>query len=128
MARPRTATNILEMKGAFKHDPQRRRPDEPKVSAAIRKTPPRNLTKEQKACWKEILKLAPEGVLTAADAISVEIVACLLAEYRHDPLLMPASRITRLTTEMKTLGLNPSGRASLVVPNPSRPADDFDDV
>ncbi|HEY7821935.1 MAG TPA: hypothetical protein VIG24_03835, partial [Acidimicrobiia bacterium] len=92
------------------------------------KAPPRYLTKDQKACWKEILKLAPEGVLTAADAIAVEIVACLLAEYRDDPILMPAARITRLTTEMKTLGLNPSGRASLVVPKPDTPADDFEDL
>lgn len=126
MARPKTASSILDARGAFRKNPQRRRPNEPKVTAQLRRTPPKYLTKEQKTCWKEVTKLAPAGVLTAADAIAVEVVACLLAEFRANPVGMPASRITRLTTEMKTLGLNPSGRAGLTVPSP--PSDDeFDD-
>jgi hypothetical protein len=58
-------------------------------------------------------------VLTDADAIHVEIVVCLLAEFREVAGKLDTTRITRLTSEMGKLGLNPSGRASLTVEKPS---------
>jgi hypothetical protein len=65
-------------------------------------------------------------VLTGADPIVVEIVACLLAEFRRGPDDMPTPRITRLTSEMGKIGLTPSSRASLTVAQPT--GNEFDEV
>ncbi len=126
MARPRTATNILEARGAFKANPNRARPNEPRVSDPFPTTCPDYLTAEQAACWREVCRLCPAGVLTGADPIVVEIVACLLAEFRRDPDAMQVSRITRLTSEMGKIGLTPSSRASLTVAQPT--GNEFDEV
>ena len=75
--------------------------------------PPTHLTPEQADAWKEVVKRIPEGILTNSDTIHVEIIACLLAEYRLDPVGMNSARITRLTVEMGKLGLNPSDRSKL---------------
>lgn len=126
MARPRTATNILEARGAFRANPARRRPAEPKPAGSFPSRPPPRLGADVRACWREIVSTAPAGVLTSADALFVELVATLLAEFRADPHGMPTSRLTRLSAEMHKLGLNPSGRASLTVERPV--ANAFDDV
>ena len=92
MARPRTATNILEARGAFKANPARKRPSEPKVKEPFPTRPPARLAAEVRATWREIVKAVPAGVLTAADAIVVEMVAELLTEFRADPRGMTAPR------------------------------------
>jgi len=126
MARPRTATNILDARGAFKKNPNRKRTGEPTVDRPFRKSAPRQLTDEQKICWKEIVKACPAGVLTAADHLIVEVVAVLLAEFRRSGAEMSAAHLNRMTTQMGRLGLDPSGRASLTVDRPK--ANEFDDV
>ncbi|MEW8230367.1 MAG: hypothetical protein AB2745_08590 [Candidatus Thiodiazotropha endolucinida] len=127
MARNRTASNILELKGAFRKNPNRARKNEPKVDTAnVNKRPPAKLTADQKKTWRELIKAIPAGVLSNSDRIQVEIVACLLAEFRDRKGQIPTDRITRLTTEMGKLGLNPSGRASLVVADNPK-ANKFDD-
>ena len=118
MSRPRTATAILEAKGAFKNHPERRRGNEPKPAAGFPETPPAHLTDEQKATWQQIVEITPPGVLANSDQLIVEIAACLLAEYRENPSEMVAGRITRLTCELGKLGLSPSDRAGLEVYKP----------
>lgn len=126
MGRARTASNILDAKGAFKKDPQRKRINEPTVTDPFPKTPPAVLTAKEKKCWKEIVKAAPAGVLTAADVLIVEVIAVLLSEFRTDREYFTAARLTRLTTEMGKIGLSPSARASLSVEKPK--GNEFDDV
>jgi len=126
MARPRTATNILEARGAFRKDPQRKRPNEPKVDSAFPAKPPAHLDAAERKCWREVVRIAPAGVLTGADIVTVEIVARLLAEFRDDSRGMQVARITRLTSEMGKIGLSPSARASLSVYKPDE--NEFDDV
>lgn len=119
MARPRTPTKVLELRGAFKKDPQRKRPNEPEVDTkTVNKKPPSRLTADQKKTWREIVKVIPAGVLSTADLVQVEIVVCLLTEFRQAGGAMSTSRIGRLTSEMGKLGLNPSARASLTVEKP----------
>lgn len=118
MGKPRTATNILESKGAFKKNPNRKRPNEPKVTNPFPTSAPEQLSDEQVACWNEIVSIAPAGVLTGADTIIVEIGACLLAEFREKQGAIDTARITRLTTELGKLGLTPSSRAGLTVDKP----------
>lgn len=118
MPRPRTATNILEAKGAFRKDPQRARPNEPKVLSPFPASPPDFLAGDECGCWREIVAAAPAGVLTGADVFAVELTARLLAELRRDGSEMPASRLGHLRQQLSRLGLDPSGRASLTVDQP----------
>jgi hypothetical protein len=126
MTRPRIASNILEARGTFRKNPQRARPDEPTVDAPFPSVPPSCLTDLEADSWREIVGIAPAGVLTAADVVIVEICACLLAEYRADRSLS-SSRLSHLRQCLARLGLDPSGRASLRVDRqPER--GEFDDL
>jgi phage terminase small subunit len=120
MARPRMPTNLLELKGSFKRHPETKRPKEPEGILDFSSEPPCHLTERQKSTWNEVVSMIPSGVLTGSDLIHVEVVACLLSEYREKNGGIETGRITRLTTEMGKLGLNPSGRASLIVDKPSK--------
>ena len=116
MARPATATAILQLRGAFKKDPQRRRPNEPEVTAPFVFDPPAHLSESSADCWREIAGIAPAGVLTAADVLVVEMLADLLADYRREPSAMAPVKLGHMRQMLRSLGLDPSGRASLVVP------------
>ena len=117
MGKPRTATAILEARGAFKNHPERKRKNEPKPAAAFPVRAPTRLTQEQKACWRQIVNITPPGVLANSDQLIVEVASCLLAEYRANPNEMVTARITRLTSELGKLGLSPSDRAGLEIPS-----------
>ncbi len=80
MARNRTPSNILELRGAFDKNPQRRR-EEPKVDSDLG-PPPDHFDDTRKAAWAELVNMAPEGVLTKADRIAIEMLADLLVRYR----------------------------------------------
>lgn len=80
MARNRTPSNILELRGAFDKNPQRRR-EEPKVDSEPGQ-PPEHFDDARCATWAEIVDMAPEGVLTKADRIAVEMLADLMVRYR----------------------------------------------
>jgi len=123
MPRPRTATEILRAKGAFRHDPQRERPAEPKPANELRANPPDYMTASQAAAWRRIVSIAPPGVLMNSDEVMVELAACLLDEFMQAPAEMPTPRIARLERQLGKLGLSPSDRAGLVIQQP----DDDDD-
>ncbi len=80
MARNRTPSNILELRGAFDKNPQRRR-EEPKVENELG-PPPDHFDDDRKAAWAEVADMAPEGVLTKSDRLAVEMLADLLVRYR----------------------------------------------
>ena len=80
MAKPRTASKILELRGLFKKHPDRKR-SEPEVKNQLRKTAPRCLSADQKLVWRKILKIVPPGVLLESDEMIVACVACLWAQF-----------------------------------------------
>jgi len=127
MSRPRTAMEILEARGAFAKNPQRRRPPEPKPTNALRKRPPAHLNDKQRQAWRRIVRIAPPGVLTNADEIMLELTSCLLAEFMVDPGAMATPRIARLERQLGKLGLSPQDRINLELPEPKKPGkfDDF---
>jgi len=122
MPRPRTATAILEARGSFKKDPQRKRVD-PEPAGQLRDSPPEHLTAEQQQAWRSIVSTAPKGILYQSDEIMLMMASCLLAEYNRDPDGMATSRIARLEIQLGRFGLSPSDRARLGV----LPDDDGDD-
>ena len=126
MARPRTATKILELKGAFKVNPERKRPAEPEGRAGFPARAPAGLTKFQKQAWAEIVKAVPDGVLTGSDLPAVKMVVSLYAEFLEEGIKMPYQHMARLCTEMGKLGLNPSDRARLSIEKPKKEAPGFE--
>jgi phage terminase small subunit len=80
MARNRTPSNILELNGAFKKNPQRRR-EEPNVDSELG-PPPDHFDDARCAAWAEVVGMAPEGVLTKSDRLAIEMLSDLLVRYR----------------------------------------------
>ena len=126
MARPRKPTNVLEASGAFKKNPNRARPSEPKVEEPIGK-PPMYMAGPAKKIWKEILKLAPNGVMTRADSVALELCANLLSEYRNDPAEFSAQKLARMESLLGKFGMNPSDRSKLSISQATE-ANPFDDL
>jgi hypothetical protein len=83
LARPRTPTNILEMRGAFRKNPARRadRENEPVVTEPLGEAP-KTFTADQLQAWTDIVAQCPAGVLRKSDGIAVEEAARLLAMSR----------------------------------------------
>lgn len=112
MARPRTPTNVLEMRGAFKKNPQRLkdRADEPLVLEPIG-DPPATFTGDQLQAWNDIIGSAPGGVLTLADRLAVEGAARLLALDRIGKASDSQGRL--LYALLGKFGMTPSDRSKV---------------
>jgi phage terminase small subunit len=133
MARPLTPTAVLEQNGAFEHDPQRRaaREGEP-AGRGVLGDPPERFTPLQRDAWYELELLAPEGVLTGSDRVMVEMYCQLVARMRGEPDAegyprpLKAAEFTQLLNILGRLGMTPSDRARLKVPEKSKkPANRF---
>ena len=81
---------------------------------------PKFLTPAQKAIWRELVKLAPAGLLTVADAFSVELCVRLI-EHSRKATTMKASEAAALMTLLGRLGLTPADRAKLDLPRQPTP-------
>jgi len=123
MTKARTATAILDARGAFRKHPERKRKD-PKVKSKFPRRAPSELTPVQVKCWHRIVKQAPDGILTGADQVTVHLAAVLWAEFVARPDEMPTARIAQLRGVIATLGMSPSDRAKLAV-TPGKDDDDF---
>jgi hypothetical protein len=127
MGRPRTPTRVLDARGAFKKDPQRKRDGEPEVKNPLGAAPDR-LTESEQQAWQLIADRAPLGVLTEADGIAVEMAAKMLAAAWADFEGMTDGRLSRLMSTLGTFGMNPSDRAKLSIEKApdANPFDQFD--
>lgn len=125
MARPRTPTNVLEMRGAFKANPQRReeRKDEPVVHEPIGE-PPKSFTADQLQAWNDLVTHCPSGVLTKADAMGVEEAARLLAKSRAGTADSNDRRL--FANYLSRFGMTPADRSRVkVVFQDSKPSNPF---
>lgn len=122
MGRPRTPTNVLDARGAFKKNPQRgaARENEPEPNGDIGE-PPQGITLDQHEAWKEIVACAPEGVLCKADRIALRVAATLYAEFIRNPADMPAARIARLDSILARFGMTPADRSKVGAPKGGKP-------
>lgn len=84
MARNRTNTIVLEMRGAFRKHPERKkeREGEPVVTEPLGDCP-EYLSEPEQHAWADIVSTAPTGVLKRSDSIAVEKAASLLALSRQ---------------------------------------------
>lgn len=113
MSRPRTPTAVLQLRGSFKTHPERAkdRAGEPTPNGPIG-APPKHLAPAEAAVFAE---MAIEGHwLTSADALMVEVAACLMAKQRAGTIDNPARSL--LITTLTRLGFGPTERSKIKVP------------
>jgi len=125
MGRPAKPTKVLELNGAFKKNPNRRRDNEPCPTGDIGDPPKSLRRKALKDIWWEMVDLAPPGVLTNADRIHLEIICHLLGELRKDPVNFQVTKLTRLEAMLGKLGLNPSDRSKVPGLSKGKPKNPF---
>ena len=147
MARPRTPSKILELKGAFIANPNRRRPAEPQFNSSI-PDPPDHLTEAARVEWARVVSiLGPVGVLTAADMailalycqaygrwqeaeahLSVEgLVVVNDGRQTKSPWLRIADDAMKAAHRFAVeLGMTPSSRSRVSVANPPKPPSKWD--
>ena len=121
MSRPRTPSNVLELKGAFDKNPQRRRED-PKVEPGLG-DPPGYFDDEERAIWSEIAATAPEGVLARSDRLCVEMLIPLIVRLRNREPMKAAERAFMLST-LTRIGCTPADRSR--VARPAEPEEQLD--
>lgn len=121
MPKPRKPTHLLELCGAFKHDPARgeARANEPVPTGALGE-PPSCLNKSQCAIWFELAAQVPPGVLTNADRFTVELTVRLIAKMRRGTAM--ASDTALLQNCLGRMGLTPSDRSKVSVVPTDTPA------
>jgi hypothetical protein len=124
MPRPRKPSNVLELKGSFKKNPQRARTPVKAPEGPFGPPPPR-FDEEQRSCWYEVLELIPPAILAHADRVQVELLATLLAEFRQAYYAFPAQKIGHLRLCLDALGLTPASREKFNRPEPDKAADRF---
>jgi hypothetical protein len=113
MGRTRTPTAVLELRGAFKRNPDRlrARKHEPLVSTALPEPRP-SLPKPVSLAW---LEMRERGFwLTSADRFLVEIAATLMAACRSDQL--KSADVSLLIALLGKLGFALKDRGALNLP------------
>jgi hypothetical protein len=116
MARPRTPTAVLELRGGFKNRPSRleARQYEPIVLTGLPEPPP-TLPQQVKSAW---LEMRSRGYwLTSADRFLVEIAARFMADYRADKL--KSGDVSLLIGLLGKIGFSPKERGALNLPTKS---------
>lgn len=99
------------MRGAFKHDPQRKRVD-PDADGDIGSPPP-YFNAQEIVAWDEIVKGAPIGVLTSADRQIVEVLSRLIAGCRENFIDFPVQKLARIESMLGKLGMTPADRSKV---------------
>ena len=108
----RTPTAVLELRGAFKRNPNRRRKFEPCILTALPEPRP-SLPKPVRLAW---LEMRERGFwLTSADRFLVEIAATLMAACRSDQL--KSGDVSLLVGLLGKIGFSPKERGRLNLPS-----------
>lgn len=123
--RPRTPSNVLDLRGAFKKNPQRKRDEEPEAVGELG-DPPEHMEAGPRLMWHELKEAIPQGVATASDRFAFEVLCTLAGAYRESPLTFSADKLMRMEKLWGCFGLDPSSRAKLSVPKKGK-KNEFED-
>jgi hypothetical protein len=110
-------TAVVDARGGFKNRPSRKRNAEPECKGPLGSAP-EDFAADEVAAWMQIVDRAPIGVLASADWIAVVMAAKLFAEFMRDSEAMNAAKLSRLHSLLGDMGMSPSSRASLSIPEP----------
>lgn len=108
--RPRKPTELMLLKGAFDHNPDRRREIGPKSEDLGDYVPP-TLTREEAKVWRELTRIAPKDVLTQTDRVVLEIVVRLTAKMRAGAA--DVKELSLLSSNLSKLGWTPADRSRI---------------
>lgn len=114
--RPRTPAKILELKGAFKKDPQRKRVDA-EGAGPFGEEPPAHLPQDVVRAWRYLVDRLPKVALSSSDELAVEVAARLTAQFWAGNIMVAAE----LRQWLGKLGMTPADRAKL--PGSAPPSD-----
>lgn len=126
--RPRKPTNLLELSGAYKKDPQRKkaRQNEPSGGGGLGPYPGSRVGMTEEDAWNIIRTKAPKGVLEEADEEHVMLIARLMFLSWNDACT--ASERHLLATLLGKIGMNPSDRSRLQVASKEKPKNRWSDA
>ncbi len=112
MARPRTPTKVLKLRGAFEKDPKRgkARENEPPPGGPLG-PPPKEFDEAHQARWNEITEWCPW--LEASHRFQVEAVCRLIVRMRNE---FKSADVGILTAALSKLGMNPVDRSKVQMP------------
>jgi hypothetical protein len=123
MARPPIPSYLLENRGAYKKNPNRKRNDP--VDDRALGDPPEHLNKSERAAWLELAGNALPDTLGRADRTTLELTVSLLLKLRSGAAM--ASELSLLATQLAKLGMSPADRSRVVaIPKPK--TNDFVDL
>jgi len=123
--RPRTPTNILELKGSIKKDPLRfkDRENEPQNVNPVG-DPPDNLNEAEQSAWHQFVRESIDGVLGEADRIALEQACKIYAKSKTADLT--GQEHTQFFRYLSQFGMLPADRSKISVPQ-KKPKNKFDD-
>lgn len=147
--RPRKPTKLLEMSGAFRKNPDRKRPDEPQELRPLG-DPPGRLPANAIAFWDELVDMVSGGVLTYRDRWAVEWAARLMEKSVREQSVETILELARegelgaadikamvqkesissaemsiLRSLLAALGMTPADRSKLSIPQKEKPVNRF---
>ena len=116
MARPRTATNLLDARGSFQKNPQRKaeRAEEPTDLEPLG-DPPAGLSEREYEMWSEVVTVMHKGVVYEVDRFAVELAVRLITKMRYRFNDMTAAEMGRLQGVLGQLGMTPADRSKVQV-------------
>ena len=121
MARPRKSLQALKLSGTYAQNKKRyeARPDAP-TPGPLKPLgrAPSYLTKEERACWKEIAGSGADAVLSFGDRLALEVVSKLLAKSRREEL--KPSQLSSLSKQLEKLKSKGQQASAVVVDSTSK--------
>ena len=122
MGRPRTPSNVLDLRGSFRKNPNRRRKDA-QGDKPFEKGPPAHLPQGAVPAWHYVVERLPVVALYNCDEIAVEMAARQLAACW---LTGDLEILKELRQWLAKLGMFPVDRAKLSPKEPEAPKDPAD--
>lgn len=120
MPAPRKPTHLLNPR--YRKAAGRDLANEPAPRGPLTVKP--KLPKDVSACWDDLLRLAPAGVLKDCDAVIVELTARLWAKAKQGKA--NAAQMTQLRSCLGELAMTPTARSRVSIPGTG--ANEFADV
>jgi phage terminase small subunit len=81
--------------------------------------PPKDMSAQHKAIWRQLVQAAPPHVLKQADRFLVELTVLLLAQARASGADVSPGIATQLRQCLAEMGMSPSARSRLSVSEPA---------
>jgi len=112
MARPRTATAVLDTRGSFLQHPARVRPFEPDTDKPLGE-PPERLTPEVQTVWQEVSAQLLPGVGKESDRTMFEVLCRLIYKMRTGNIKI--MELNSMVSLCARFAMTPSDRSKVAV-------------